>query len=80
MKPTERLIPSDNADSKRVVGKNLGFIDGPVTALPGDVIYRAQRAVAARAVDGPDAQHLLETLGLIPPSTPRRRRRRGVPA
>lgn len=63
---------------KPPVGKNLGYIDGPVVDPPDDVIDKAKRAVAGRAVDADDARLLLETCGLIDPGTPRTRPKKGV--
>lgn len=80
MRATENLSGDRGRVYKPPVGGNLGgYVEG-CPEIPQEAADRAMRAVAARAQGVDDTRFLLETRGLIEPSQPRRRPRKGVPA
>lgn len=80
MRATENLSGDRGREYKPPVGGNLGgYVEG-CPDIPPQTAGRAMRAVAARARDVADARMLLEVFGLIDPSEPRKRPRKGVPA
>lgn len=70
MKLSESLTPSDRADEKPPVGRNVPAGYDTTAEIPPELRAPAMRAVASRARDAADARDLLEHLGLIDPCTP----------
>ncbi|ACU71943.1 hypothetical protein Caci_3034 [Catenulispora acidiphila DSM 44928] len=68
MSLTENLKPGPDADRKSTVGENIPELQWTTIELPSEVLDRAIRNVASRAVDNEDARMLLDVLGLVEPA------------
>lgn len=71
MRLSGSLTPSDRADEKPPVGRNVPAGYDTTATIPPESRRPAMRTVASRARGAEDARDLLEHLGLIDPLTPK---------